>query len=177
MATPWAKIRAEWLKGGITQKELAEKYHVSVKTIQNRAYKEGWKNEKGKIREKTEEQTRERIVRARVNHLEKLIAAQEDILDGLVAMAALIKDKPKTYLRDQHRTLRNAESMTKALQTAAMTQRDLYRIPNIDQKFAAKKWKEQLKLEKEKAKGPEGMTGPLMVYVHEPPAEEDGADE
>ena len=23
---PWAKIKAEWLKGGITQKELAEKY-------------------------------------------------------------------------------------------------------------------------------------------------------
>ena len=43
-----------------------------------------------------------------------------------------------------------------ALQTATATQRDLYRLPNIDQKFNAKKWREQLKLEQAKAKdGPE----------------------
>ena len=28
MSIPWTKIRAEWLRGGITQKELAEKYGV-----------------------------------------------------------------------------------------------------------------------------------------------------
>ena len=175
MATPWSKIRAEWLKGGITQKALAEKYGVSVKTIQNRAYKEGWKKEKGKIREKAEEQLRGRIVRARVNHLEKLIAAQEDVLDGLIELAKAIKKKPTIMLTDEHGTIRNAESITKALQTAAMTQRDLYGLKNIDQKFAAKKWKEQLKLEKEKAKGPETSAGPLMMIVHEP-AEEDGEE-
>ena len=155
MATPWPKIRAEWLKGGITQKELAEKYGISVKTIQNRAYKEGWKKEKGKIREKTEEELRGRIVRARVTHLEKLIEAQENALDALLSLTEEIKKKPRYWLRDEHQTIRNAESITKALQTAVMTQRDLYRIPNIDQKFAAKKWKEQQKLEREKAAGPQ----------------------
>ena len=176
MATPWPKIRAEWLKGGITQKELAEKYHLSVKTIQNRAYKEGWKKEKGKIREKTEEQLRERVVRARVTHFEKLIEAQENALDALLDLTEMIKAKPRYWLRDEHQTIRNAESITKALQTAVMTQRDLYRIPNIDQKFAAKKWKEQQKLEREKAKGPETNVGPLMMIVHEPAEEpeEDG---
>ena len=177
MATPWPKIRAEWLKGGITQKELAAKYGISVKTIQNRAYKEGWKKEKGKIREKTEEQLRERVVRARVTHFEKLIEAQENALDALLDLTEKIKDKPAMWLRDKQRTIRNTESITKALQTAVMTQRDLYRIPNMDQKFAAKKWKEQLKLEKEKTKGPETAAGPLMVVVHEPPAEDGEADE
>lgn len=177
MATPWPKIRAEWLKGGITQKELAEKYGISVKTIQNRAYKEGWKKEKGKIREKTEEKLRERIVRARVTHFEKLIEAQENALDALLDLTAMIKDKPRYWLRDEHQTIRNAESITKALQTAVMTQRDLYRIPNIDQKFAAKKWKEQQKLEREKQKGPEQAAGPLMIVVHEPPEEDGEADE
>ena len=152
MATPWSRIRAEWLKGGITQKELAEKYGISVKTIQNRAYKEGWKKEKGKIREKVEEQTRDRVVRARVNHLEKLIQANEALLDGLIEMAEMIQQKPRYYLRDQVGTLRNAESFAKALQTATMTQRDLYNLKNIDQKFAAKKWREQLKLEQAKQK-------------------------
>lgn len=174
---PWSKIRAEWLKGGITQKELADKYGVKLKTIQNRASNEGWKKEKGKIREETEDRLRERVVRARVNHLEKLIEANEALLDGLVKMAKQIQTRPGAVLRDKTGSIRGAESFAKALQTATETQRDLYRIPNMDQKFAAKKWKEQLKLEKEKAKGPAGDTGPLMVVIHEPPAEEEGGEE
>lgn len=170
MKTPWAKIRAEWLKGGITQQELAEKYHLSVKTIQNRAYKEGWKNQKGKIAEKTEEKTRDRIVRARVNHLERLIAANESILVGLEKMAEKIAADPEKYLLDKSGSLRSTESITKAIQTAADTQRELYKIPNIDQKFAAKKWREQLKLEKTKTA--DGTSeGQLMLIVHKPAEE------
>ena len=174
MKTPWAKKRAEWLKGGITQKQLAEKYKLSVKTIQNRAYKEGWKNQKRKIREKTEQEISARVVRARVTHLEKLIDANEKLLDGLVQMAELISSKPNVTLFDANGTLRNAESFAKALQTATATQRDLYRIPNIDQKFAAKKWREQLKLEKEKAKGESGENGEKLIWVIHEPAEEEG---
>ena len=172
MAAPWSKIRAEWLKGGITHQELAEKYHLSVKTIQNRAYKEGWKNEKGKIREKTEDELRGRIVRARVNHLEKLIAANEMLLDGLVKMAALIQADPQVLLVDKGGTIRNAESFAKALETATKTQRDLYRLPNIDQRCAAKQWKEKLKLEKEKQGGPEGSEQ-LVWVIHEPAEEQE----
>ena len=152
MAIPWSKIKAEWLKGGITQKALAEKYGVKLKTIQNRASNEGWRKDKGKIREKTEEQLRERVVRARVTHLEKLIEAQENVLDALVKMAEEIRDHPENMI-DRNGRYRNAESFTRALQTAVMTQRDLYGLKNIDQKFAAKKWREQQKLEREKAAG------------------------
>ena len=174
MAAPWSRIRAEWLKGGITQKQLAEKYGLSVKTIQNRAYKEGWKKEKGRIREKVEEQTRERVVRARVNHLEKLIDANEKLLDGLLQMAEAISGKPMQTLFDAGGTLRNAESFAKAIQTATMTQRDLYGLKNIDQKFAAKKWREQLKLEKEKAKNGD-EDGAEMIRINQPEeAETDG---
>ena len=167
MSTPWTKIRAEWLKGGITQKQLAEKYGVSLKTIQNRASKEGWKKAKGKIREKTEEKVSARIVRARVTHLEKLIEANEALLDGLVDLAKKIQKNPYQMMLDANGTLRNAESFAKALQTATATQRDLYRLPNIDQRFNAKKWKDQLKLEKEKAAGPQSDQQ-LIWVVHEP---------
>ena len=157
MATPWTKIRAEWLKGGITHKQLAEKYGVSVKTIQNRAYKEGWKNQKGKIREKVEEELRGRVVRARVNHLEKLITANEALLDGLVQMAELISKNPFQMLNDANGTLRNAESLTKAIQTAIQNQRDLFRLPSMDQQlkkaeFAQRKKEAKEKLALEKAK-------------------------
>lgn len=150
MATPWTKIRAEWLKGKTTYKALAEKYGLSERTIRTRASKEGWKNQKRQIADKVETELRERVVRTRVNHLERLIAANELLLDGLEKMAALIQAKPEVILFDKAGTIKNAESFAKALQTAVATQRDLYRMPNIDQKFAAKKWKEQLKLEQQK---------------------------
>jgi len=156
MSTPWNKIRAEWLKGGITQKQLAEKYGVSVKTISNRAYKEGWKNQKGKIREKVEEQTRDRVVRARVNHLDKLIQANEMLLDGLLEMAEQIKAQPAMNLFDKTGSLRNAESFARAVQTATLTQRDLYGLKNIDQKLAQKKFlaeQKRLKSEEKELKG------------------------
>ena len=177
MAVQWWRIKKAYLAGGMTYKQLSEKYHVPVKTIQNRASNEGWPKEKGKIREEVGKELRARVVRERVNHLEKLMEANDALIDGLVKMAELIQKKPLQMMTDEHGTLRNAESFAKALQTAAMTQRDLYKIPNIDQKFAAKKWREQLKLEKEKAKGPESSTGPLMMIIHEPEAEGGEADE
>ena len=97
-AIPWPKIKAEWLKGDITQRDLAQKYGVKLKTIQNRASNEGWKKEKGKIREKTEELLRDRVTRARVNRLEKLIAANEALLDGLVELAEQVKENPKLLI-------------------------------------------------------------------------------
>ena len=177
MGAPWARIRAEWLKGGITQQELADKYHLSVKTIQNRAYKEGWKKQKGKIAEKTEEKTRDRIVRARVNHLERLINASELIITGLEKLAAEVAEDPVKYLQDKSGSLRSAESITKALQVATETQMELYKVPNIDQKFAAKKWRDQLKLEKTKAMDGES-NGQMMLIVHKPAEEaEENAEE
>lgn len=176
MATPWTKIRAEWLKGGITQAQLAEKYHLSVKTIQNRAYKEGWKNQKGKIREKTEQEISARVVRARVTHLEKLIEANEQLLDGLVKITEMISSNPFQMLNDANGTLRNAESFAKALETATKTQRDLYRLPTIDQKFAAKQWKEKLKLEQQKAAKDEKTDEQLVWVIHEPAEEPEEGD-
>ena len=175
MAIPWDKIRTEWLKGGITQKELAEKYNVRLKTIQNRASNEGWGKKKGKIREQTEQQINTRIVRARANHLEKLINIQEDVLESLAKLAEDVKKNPKMLISEKGE-MRNAESLTRAIQTATMTQRDLYGLRNIDQKFAAKKWKEEQKLQRElKAqKDVTEQTGQMVVYIHPPTEEQEG---
>ena len=152
MATPWTKIKAEWLKGGTSYKKLAEKYGIKEQSIKNRAYKEGWKNQKVQIADKVSTELCARVAHTRVNHLERLINASELIITGLEKLAAEVAADPVKYLQDKSGSLRSAESITKALQTATETQRDLYRLPNIDQKFAAKKWRDQLKLEQAKQK-------------------------
>lgn len=174
MAVPWTKIKADWLKGGTSYKKLAEKYGVKEGSIKNRASKEGWRKDKLLIADKVSTELRGRVARVRVNHLEKLIEANEALLDGLVKLAEEIRADPKLLLMDKTGSLRSAESYAKALQVATMTQRDLYRLPTIDQKFAAKKWKEQLRLEKEKTQQAEGGSEQMMLVIHEPA--EEGAD-
>ena len=176
MAVQWWRIRKAYLQGGMTYKQLAEKYGVSAKTIQNRASKEGWPKEKGKIREEVGNELRARVVREKVDHLEKLMNANDALIDGLVMLATMGGKEPAKLFTDKTGSIRSAESLAKAIQTAVMTQRDLRGLRNIDQKFAAKKWREQLKLEKEKAKGPEMSGGPLMMVIHEP-AEDGEANE
>lgn len=176
MAVPWTKIKAEWLKGGTTYKKLAEKYGIKEGSIKNRASKEGWQKEKLLIGDKVSTELRERVAHTRVNHLERLINASELIITGLEKLAAEVAADPVKYLQDKSGSLRSAESITKALQTATETQRDLYRLPNIDQKFAAKKWREQLKLEQSKTQLSDGGNEQLMLVIHEP-AEEGVANE
>jgi len=176
MATPWTKIKAEWLKGGTSYKKLAEKYGLSERTIRDRASKEGWGKKKRQIADKVTTELCARVAHTRVNHLERLINASELIITGLEKLAAEVAADPVKYLQDKSGSLRSAESITKALQTATETQRDLYRLPNIDQKFAAKKWREQLKLEQSKTQQAEGGNEQLMLVIHEP-AKEGAANE
>ena len=176
MSVPWTKIKADWLKGGTSYKKLAEKYKVSASAIGNRASKEGWGKQNVKIGEKVSNELGARVAHARVNHLEKLIQANEALLDGLVKLAEEIRADPRMLLMDKSGSLKSAESFAKSLQVATETQRDLYRLPTIDQKFAAKKWREQLKLEQSKTQLSDNGDQQLMLVIHEP-AEEGAANE
>ncbi len=43
MASPnWARIRAEYLKGGVSYRQLAERYKVNLSTLEKRARREAW---------------------------------------------------------------------------------------------------------------------------------------
>ncbi len=187
MATQWWRIRDAYLTKGMTYKELAEKYKLSERTIRNRASKEGWGKEKDKIETEARQEAHARAVRGRAEQLEKLIEANDLIIDSLLQMAGLVKDKPKFYLMDEHQTLRNAESMTKAIQTAAMTQRDLHKLPTLDQDMRKKEEaqrkreaKEKLTIEREKweaeklakAGGRDG--NPQLIWVVHEPEEGEG---
>lgn len=156
MATPWGRIRQGFMAGK-SYAEIAEKYHVAVKTIQNRAYKEGWNKEKGKIEEEVVEKIHSRVVRARVEQLEKLMEANEKLLDGLLEMAGMIAEKPIVNLFDQKGSLRNASDFASAIQTAVAVQRDLYKIPSLEQDMKKKaeaarrrEAKARLEIEREK---------------------------
>ena len=185
MATQWWRIKAAYLEKGWTYKQLAEHYKLSERTIRTRASKEGWRKEKDKIETEARQTIHARAVRGRAEELEKLIEANNLLIDGLLQMARLVQEKPNVLLIDEHMTLKNAESMTKAIMTATQTQRDLYKLPTLDQDMRKKEEaqrkkeaKEKLAIEKEKwetekqekAGGPDGK--PQLIWVLHEPEEE-----
>ena len=76
MVADWNKIRNDYINGGGSYAELAEKYNVSESTMQKVGCKEGWKKAKKeqgkKIAEKLQEKTAEKIA-------EKIADAESEI--------------------------------------------------------------------------------------------------
>ena len=158
MAAPWGRIRQGYMAGK-SYAELAEKYKLSVKTIQNRASKEGWVKEKGKIKEEVGEKIHRAVVRVRVEQLEKLMEANGKLIDTLVDMTTKAQDfkQQNAMVFDKAGSMKNVECLAKAIQTAVQTQRDLYKLPTLDQDFRKKaeaqrkkEAKAKMELEREK---------------------------
>ena len=153
----WGRIRQSYMSGK-SYKELSEQYGVSVKTIQNHASKEGWTKEKGKIREEVGQKIHERAVRVRVRELEKLMDANGNLIDTLVDVTTKMQgDKLLQMVFDRTGSMKNMESLAKAIQTAVQTQRDLYKLPTLDQEYrkkeaAQRKRENKAKLEIEREK-------------------------
>ena len=153
----WGRIKQSYMSGK-SYKELSEHYHVSVKTIQNRASKEGWVKEKGKIREEVGRKIHERAVRVRVEELSKLMDANGLLIDTLVDVTTKMQGKNLLQMAfDKAGSMKNVECLAKAIQTAVQTQRDLYKLPTLDQDYRKKaeaqrkkEAKEKMALEREK---------------------------
>jgi uncharacterized protein YjcR len=59
-ATPWNKIKADYLNG-VAPKELAEKYKIPAKSIHEKASKESWVDEKASISKNLQEDVQAKI--------------------------------------------------------------------------------------------------------------------
>lgn len=188
----WGRVRQGYMAGKSYQ-ELSEQHGVSVKTIQNRASKEGWTKEKGKIKEEVGQKIHARVVRVRVAELEKLMDANGKLIDALVDLSTRVAEQAENGkffdLFDKAGSMKNTECLAKAIQTAVQTQRDLYKLPTLDQDFrkkqeAARKkeTKEKLALEREKweaeqaekAKASEVISGTVWQLMEEDGVEADG---
>ena len=137
MATQWWRIKAAYLKGNITYRELAEKYHLSARTIRNRAYKEGWGKEKDKVQTEVSEKIRATAVRARVEQLEMLITANDRMARAIDKLTEEIEKNPKILLGSKGDG-KAADSISKAILTTIQCQRDLHKLPTLDQDMRRK---------------------------------------
>ena len=89
----WRKIKAEYIAGGISQRELAKKHGVPFGTLQKRARVESWNSKRKKAEDRTVEKvtqktaeavadnavTLERIKTKLLNKLDEMIDAYPDV--------------------------------------------------------------------------------------------------
>lgn len=137
MATQWWRIKAAYLKGNVSYRELAEKYNLSERTIRNRASKEGWGKEKDKVEAEVSEAIHATAVRAREEQLIMLITANDRMARALMDLTEQIAQDPKILLGAKQDG-KAADSISKAILTTVQCQRDLHKLPTLDQDMRKK---------------------------------------
>ena len=79
MAIDWARIKAEYVSGGISYAKLAKKHGVSVSSVKQKGTKEGWKKECTKVAEKVYQKAVQKTVQRRAENVAKEIACGEEV--------------------------------------------------------------------------------------------------
>lgn len=141
MAADWKKIRAEYIRGGISHRKLAEKYGVGMSTLERRAMAEKWTDE----RKKTERKTREKIA-------EKTAERDAEETVDYLQMIYDINDEAVKHIRELMAVTTDAKSMAsymKALQTAMDIKRTEKSIDGESRRIAIEERK--LEIEKQRA--------------------------
>ena len=63
----WAAAKDDYIYNGLSQTKIAEKYNISPGTIGNRAFREGWTEEKRKVKEKNQEAVADTLSQTRLD--------------------------------------------------------------------------------------------------------------
>ncbi len=77
------KIKAEYLEGGVSQRELAEKYGISQSAIKRIASKEKWSSLRAKTQEKANQKITSAISRKQARRAERVTKVADKLLDKL----------------------------------------------------------------------------------------------
>lgn len=82
----WRKIKAEYIKGGISQRAIAEKYGISQATVERRAKKEKWTTKRREAEQKSIEKVTEKSAEAIADNAVMLERAKTALLGKVVRM-------------------------------------------------------------------------------------------
>lgn len=95
----WKKVKAEYIRGGVSYRKLAEKYGVSFSSVRRRAEKENWTDLRTQAEQKLSTKIVEKVasqeakrVDAFQNLADKLLQHITDNIDLLASNATSVKD-------------------------------------------------------------------------------------
>lgn len=164
----WDAIKQEYISTNISQRELAEKYGVSVSSLGKRCASEGWSGLRKKFRKKVEKKTMEKISRKKACELakigdcaDKLVRLIDDSLnDTATVRQTIVKivpsedDENEAEVEEyclQKLDTKYLRQMTAAMKDLMEILRDVYGKPNTVERANMKNARERVEIEKAKA--------------------------
>lgn len=149
----WDEIRADYLSGEYSVRELAEKHNASESMIYKKASKDGWKKMQEKIRQKADEKYIARAARIRAKELEVISGAAVQ-MSALLAKTVGELDAQPTDKRVKN--LKGLSAVASAIQANTATLMTLYGIQTPAQEAAQKIARQRLTLDQRKQRFEEG---------------------
>ena len=158
----WETIRAEYVAGDASYKDLAAKYGVSYKQITTRGHDEKWAAERRKVREKAANRAADIVARQKARSLANIMLAADKMADRLAANIDILDNA------------RDTSDIAKALKSTIDTIHQEYGIQTPAQLHRQKMDEEKLKLERErlemdkKRQDTESHAEPVRVMIVQP---------
>lgn len=147
----WDKMRAEYVKGGVSYRDLCAKYGVGRSVLGQVAKREGWTKLRDKAAETARTEVAKRIGRQQGKDLAQMVRATESFAATLEGLLTALAENPEGLVAD----LRGVESIAGALRKTTDNLRELYGIPTEAQKLA----RERLAIERERWKAEKAEKG------------------
>jgi len=95
----WATIKAEYISGNISLRDLAAKHGIPFSTIRDRALKEGWAKERESIRNKLLTRTVQKTTDRIATSISKSLAKEYEIADKLANVLSRALEDPDQFNR------------------------------------------------------------------------------
>lgn len=95
----WAKIKAEYIAGGISQRKLAAKYGVSETTVMKKAAAEGWSKLKAETYSKATAKAQQKTENEIASNAVKLEQAKGLLIDRLKKAIESMPENGGTHAR------------------------------------------------------------------------------
>ena len=86
----WDAIKAEYIAGGISQKELARKHGVTERMVADHSARDGWVQQRTRCRRKAVEKTIDIVAKQKARSLANIMLAADRMADRLAANVAII---------------------------------------------------------------------------------------
>lgn len=95
----WAKIKAEYIAGGISQRKLAAKYSISFSTLRDRANTEKWASERKSAQQKAVTKAVQKNEEEITSNAVKLEQAKGLLIDRLKKAIETMPENSGTHAR------------------------------------------------------------------------------
>ena len=134
----WDAIKAEYIAGGISYRDLAKKYGVSYSQINARSKREGWIKSRDRCQAKATTKAIDIVAAQKARSLANIMLGADRLADRIAANSQMLDNA------------RDASDLAKALKYTIDTIHQVYGIQTPAQLHRQKMDEEKLKIERER---------------------------